>query len=69
MTRKKSFFKIGGSLRVRFPWAQDIYRIHIVAIVENEMIVYRYYGKHKQWWHYGIEHWGSIRFYYEQTKK
>jgi len=32
------------------------YKIHILAIIEEDMIVYRYFGRHKQWWHYGIEH-------------
>ena len=29
-------------------------KIHVLAIVEG-MVVYRWYGKHKQWWHYYIE--------------
>ena len=31
------------------------YKCHIVAIVNDDkgtVIVYRYYGKVKQWWHY-----------------
>ena len=31
------------------------YKCHIVARLkdlEEPQIVYRYYGKHKQWWHY-----------------
>lgn len=35
------------------------YKHHIVAIVEdgeNVMVVHKYYGKHKQWWHYEIEY-------------
>jgi hypothetical protein len=33
-----------------------IYKNHIVAIVGNEnQIVWKYYGKHKQWWHYEIQ--------------
>lgn len=31
------------------------YKIHICALVD-EMVVYKYFGRHKQWWHYGIEH-------------
>ena len=29
-------------------------RIHIRAIIEGNNIVYRWYGAHKQWWHYEI---------------
>lgn len=32
------------------------YKIHICAIVDEVMVVYKYYGRHKQWWHYLIEH-------------
>lgn len=31
-------------------------KIHIVAIVEKYMIVFRWYDRHKQYWHYVIKH-------------
>ena len=34
------------------------YKYHIVKILNQEeepQIVYKYYGKHKQWWHYEVE--------------
>lgn len=33
------------------------YKNHIVSILDNEpspQIVYKYYGKHRQYWHYSI---------------
>jgi len=42
-------FKIGETFRIKD------YKIHICAIVDEEMVVYKYYGKHKQWWHYEVE--------------
>ena len=33
-------------------------KIHIVAVIEDDghiIIVYKWYGLHKQWWHYEIE--------------
>lgn len=36
----------------------SVYKNHIVAILTEEdvpMIVYKYYGKHRQWWHYEIK--------------
>ncbi len=36
---------------------KDKYKCHIVALLKNEkqpQIVYKYYGKHKQWWHYFV---------------
>jgi hypothetical protein len=44
-----------------------IYKIHILAIVE-EMVVYRWYGRHKQWWHYGIEEPNMLEFYIKKVK-
>jgi hypothetical protein len=33
------------------------------------MVVYKYFGRHKQWWHYGVESWQRIKFYHEQAIK
>ena len=36
---------------------QDGYKCHVVAILDEEnhpQIVYKYYGNHKQWWHYFV---------------
>lgn len=63
---KKYYLKKGRSLQVRL--CNGLYRIHIVEIVDCEMVVYRYYGIHKQWWHYGVEHWKNIKFYHELRK-
>lgn len=33
------------------------YKYHVVSIINDgkrKLIVFRYYGKHKQWWHYEI---------------
>ena len=31
------------------------YKCHILAIFDNYMVAYKYYGRHKQWWHYEIK--------------
>ncbi len=36
------------------------YKAHVVAIVDGNMVVYKYYGRHKQWWHYEVEHKESL---------
>lgn len=33
----------------------ESYKIHVLYIIENH-VIYRWYGKYKQWWHYEIEH-------------
>ena len=45
-------FKVGQNYKLRI--GQHVYKIHIVAVVEECLIVYRYYGKVKQWWHYDV---------------
>ena len=47
-------FKKGDTYRAKIN-IEKPYKIHIVAIVDDEMVVYKYYGRHKQWWHYEIE--------------
>lgn len=31
------------------------YKVHIVGIVDDHYIVYKWYGRHKQWWHYEVD--------------
>lgn len=30
------------------------YKAHIVAIVDKNYVVFKWYGRHKQWWHYEV---------------
>ena len=32
------------------------YKIHILAILDGHYVAFKWYGRHKQWWHYSIEH-------------
>lgn len=45
------------------------YLIHIVAIVDLDQVVYKYYGRHKQWWHYEIEQVDLLQVRIDRTKK
>jgi hypothetical protein len=63
----KGFYtKKGRSIRVLFSWSQHLHRLHIVQVVDGDMVVYKFFGRHKQWWHYGVERWQRIKFYHEQ---
>lgn len=44
-----------------------IYKIHIVKHIENDMIVFKWYGKHKQWWHYQVETRKSVEYMIERA--
>lgn len=46
-----------------------VYKIHIVGIVDDVMVVYKYYGKHKQWWHYGVKREDDLSFYIEMADR
>ncbi len=45
------------------------YKIHIVAIIDREMVVYKWYGRTKQWWHYKIEHREILSMTIQRDKK
>ncbi|MCO4819798.1 MAG: hypothetical protein KC517_09250 [Bacteroidetes bacterium] len=51
---------IGSTFYIRV--GANKYKIHIVAVVDCDMVVYKYFGKHKQWWHYEIEHNSTLRY-------
>jgi hypothetical protein len=40
-----------------------------MEVVDGDMVVYKFFGRHKQWWHYGVEDWAQIEFIYQQAKK
>lgn len=47
-------------------WTQ---KIHIVELIENEMIVYKFFGKRKRWWHYRVTHKRELEKYFEMGKE
>lgn len=62
-------FKAGQAYKCRIN--NKNYKIHIVAVVDINMVVYKFYGKHKQWWHYEIKRADDLEFYIElaETRK
>lgn len=51
-----SEFKVGDSFRVKFPYYWESKKIHIMYILDGyyddeKLVVIRYFGKRKQWWH------------------
>lgn len=50
---KKINFKKGGTFY--WPQGENNYKCHIVEMIECNMVVFKWYGKHKQWWHYEVE--------------
>jgi hypothetical protein len=59
-------FKVGQTYRAKL--GLKIYKIHILGIFDEDMIAYKYYGKHKQWWHYYITDRAMLEVYIEHSK-
>ena len=52
--KTKINYKVGQTYHILVGF--DIpYKIHIVAVVEKNMIVYRWYARHNQCWNYELE--------------
>jgi hypothetical protein len=47
-------FKKGDTFRM--PKGKSTQKCHVVEIIECNMVVYKYYGKNQQWWHYKVDH-------------
>jgi len=57
---------IGDKLHI---WQQArTYKIHIVAVVDDNQVVFKWYGKHKQWWHYEVLHIEDLRWRVDLAK-
>lgn len=41
--------------KFRYMKLHDNYLYHVRSVVDNNIVVVKYYGKHKQWWHYEIQ--------------
>jgi len=61
MKEKLKNIKVGKRYREFYGKGHPMNKlIHIRAIVDKDQIVFCWYGKHKQWWHYQVE---SIFFF------
>lgn len=48
--------KTGDTFYLRKGMPGDpLYKCHVVAVVDECMVVYKWYGRRKQWWHYEVE--------------
>lgn len=63
-------FKIGDKFRILHQFGPDPrgYLVHVIAIVDKRKIVYKWYGRQYQWWHYGIEDEEIIKIWIEKSK-
>lgn len=62
-------FKKGKAYTIYISSVGENRKCHIVELIENDMIVYKYFGKHKQWWHYFVQSRSELEHYFELGKK
>lgn len=55
MVKKGDVFRIVQAGR---GWKE--YKCHVLEIIDNEYVVYKWYGKYRQYWHYEIEHYTFV---------
>jgi hypothetical protein len=56
VAKKGKVMKAGDTFYLRKGMPGDpLYKCHVVTVVDECMIVYKWYGRHKQWWHYEVE--------------
>lgn len=73
MGKVKMVFKIGDTFRVRLMNHREDKKIHITNILKScykdqKLIVLKWYGKHKQWWHYELMYDFELEMYVKTTK-
>ena len=50
-------FKVGDKFKAKVPFSNKPMKVHICYILpstvysDKTLIIYKVYGKHKQWWH------------------
>jgi len=64
-------FKVGNTCQISQVGLRGVkfYKIHILAIVDKNQIIYKWYGQFKQWWHYEIKEAQWLKFDIELAKE
>lgn len=52
---KQKMIKAGECFYSIEPGLGEHYKCHVVAIVDENMVVYKWFGRRKRWWHYQVE--------------
>lgn len=49
-------FESGKVYHIHMSEVDRIVKIHVLAIIDQHYIVYKFFSRHKKWWIYRIEH-------------
>ncbi len=65
----KALFKVGDIFYLQKGMPDDpLYKCHVLAIVDDDKIVYKWYGRRKQYWHYEVDRESLLRIMIERDK-
>ncbi len=49
-------FKVGDVFYLQKGMSDNpLYKCHVLAIVDEDQVVYKWYGRRKQYWHYEVD--------------
>ena len=60
-------FKVGKTYHIN--QYAETYLIHVLCIVDERQVVFKYYGKHKKRWFYEVEDFEILQIRVERAEK
>jgi hypothetical protein len=61
------FFQTGRAYRVHLFSMRFSIKIHVLAVIDRDQIVYKFFGRQRQWWHYGIHDCDTLKACFERV--
>jgi len=61
--------KTGDTFKIQQYKGSPIYKCLVLAVVDKDMIVYKFHGKNKELWHYEVKSKEEIDWKVEWTKE
>jgi hypothetical protein len=68
-------YKVGDTFKAKIPFGGEPMKIHICYVLpsavyrDRTLIVYKVYGKHRQWWHEFMCTEGMMEHYIDMAKR
>ncbi len=64
-----SMYFSAGDMHRAWLGGSTTYKIHILGVFDGNMVAFKYFGKHKQRWHYRIEDHGFLELYIGRARE
>ena len=68
-------FEAGQKFKAKIPFGDEPMKVHICYVLQSKayrsriLIVYKVYGKHRQWWHELMCTAADMEYYIEDVKR